>query len=293
VHTDEPCALAARREGIDPVGSAPSTDELWLVDLPLPWSRDVKAALQVVHDLVPRGARVQATVPADQDRRRVVRWWAQRRADGLTAGYGRAEAVADPDALVEHVAALAAVTQPLDDGVVDVVICAHGARDTCCGSDGTALARALADAGAAVRVSRSSHLGGHRFAPTALVLPQGTAWAGLTLDLLLAIVERSVPPSAVRRHYRGSLLMPDGPAQALDRELLCEHGWAWLDRARAGTSDGSRVEVAYEDAGRETRRVVGEVEVARTVSLAPCRGLLTSSPVEHPDLVVRSFAEVG
>ena len=52
------------------------------------------------------------------------------------------------------------------------------AGDRCCGSLGTALAQELlADPlqlGDDVRVWRTSHTGGHRFAPTALVLPQGT-----------------------------------------------------------------------------------------------------------------------
>ncbi len=53
-----------------------------------------------------------------------------------------------------------------------LLICAHGRRDRCCALDGRALAAAMADADEP-DVWECSHLGGHRFAPTALVLPTG------------------------------------------------------------------------------------------------------------------------
>lgn len=73
------------------------------------------------------------------------------------------------------------VTDPL------LLVCTHGRRDRCCALDGLALARALADAGEP-HVWESSHLGGHRFAPTALVLPTGYAYG--RLDLAAAVTAR-------------------------------------------------------------------------------------------------------
>ena len=61
------------------------------------------------------------------------------------------------------------VTDPL------FLICTHGERDPCCGLEG----RALADAVAGPGVFASSHLGGHRYAPTALVLPTGYTYGRL------------------------------------------------------------------------------------------------------------------
>jgi hypothetical protein len=59
-----------------------------------------------------------------------------------------------------------------------LLVCTHGRRDRCCALDGRALARALAEAGEP-DVWESSHLGGHRFAPTALVLPTGYLYGRL------------------------------------------------------------------------------------------------------------------
>lgn len=74
------------------------------------------------------------------------------------------------------------VTDPL------LLVCTHGRRDRCCALEGRALAIAVAD----VRpgVWECSHLGGHRFAPTALVLPTGYLYGrldpGAAVDALKA-----------------------------------------------------------------------------------------------------------
>jgi hypothetical protein len=53
-----------------------------------------------------------------------------------------------------------------------LLVCTHGRRDRCCALDGRALATAVRSIGEP-DVWECSHLGGHRFAPTALVLPTG------------------------------------------------------------------------------------------------------------------------
>ena len=56
-----------------------------------------------------------------------------------------------------------------------LLVCAHEQRDPCCGLDG----QALLDALAGPDVFACSHLGGHRFAPTAMVLPTGYVYGHL------------------------------------------------------------------------------------------------------------------
>jgi hypothetical protein len=73
------------------------------------------------------------------------------------------------------------VTDPL------LLVCAHGRRDRCCALDGRTLTMALVDAGEP-RVWECSHLGGHRFAPTALVLPTGYVYG--RLDVTTAVAAR-------------------------------------------------------------------------------------------------------
>ena len=61
------------------------------------------------------------------------------------------------------------VTEPL------LLVCTHDERDACCGLDGAA----LLDAVSGPNVFACSHLGGHRFAPTAMVLPTGYLYGRL------------------------------------------------------------------------------------------------------------------
>ena len=74
---------------------------------------------------------------------------------------------------------------PLVDPLL--LVCTHGRRDRCCAVDGRALTAALTEA-AEPDVWECSHLGGHRFAPTALVLPTGYVYGNL--DVGSAITAR-------------------------------------------------------------------------------------------------------
>ncbi|GAA2535337.1 sucrase ferredoxin [Pseudonocardia hydrocarbonoxydans] len=81
-------------------------------------------------------------------------------------------------------------TGPLPgDRVADplLLVCTHGRRDRCCAVDGRALAVAVTAVGEP-DVWECSHLGGHRFAPTALVLPTGYLYG--RLDPATAVAAR-------------------------------------------------------------------------------------------------------
>jgi hypothetical protein len=75
--------------------------------------------------------------------------------------------------------------QLVDDPLL--LVCTHGRRDRCCALDGRALVKALIEAGEP-DVWECSHLGGHRFAPTALVLPTGYLYG--RLDVATAVHAR-------------------------------------------------------------------------------------------------------
>ncbi|HLI24909.1 MAG TPA: sucrase ferredoxin, partial [Acidimicrobiales bacterium] len=153
----------------------------------------------------------------------------------------------------------------------DVLVCTHGARDRCCGSLGTGLALPLLadpDAlGPGVRVWRTSHTGGHRFAPTALVFPGGTAWAYADVDLLRRVVDRQDVGAAVA-HYRGCAGMATPRLQALERAVLGRVGWGLLDRPRSGDDDGGpTVRLGVDDPAEVWE---AEVAVGRRLPVPPC-----------------------
>jgi hypothetical protein len=116
---------------------------------------------------------------------------------------------------------------------LDVLVCTHGSRDKCCAQFGQPFFRAakqMVDQGYLpnTRVWRASHIGGHRFAPTAISLPDGRYYGRLTLSALSAIATRSGPVDQLRAFYRGWGLLPP-PLQVLERQLWLSYGWSWLN----------------------------------------------------------------
>jgi hypothetical protein len=258
--TDLRCSTVARQEGLDPLGTAGHYQGFLLVEWPLPWPSDlgeVEALGPVVEAPVGTGVRLQGLVPTRADERRVVLYRQPPGRDGF-AGYERIErrTAPDDDAVVAAAVDLlsSGPANPPDPpgGVAgDLLICTHGRRDACCGKQGTTLVMEVATdpdiTAAGYRVARTSHTGGHRFAPTAIVLPEGTMWAYLDADLVARIVLRRGPAADVLDHYRGSTGVGSPALQAVERAALAEVGWDWLDWRRWG-----------EDLGGGRVRVVGE-----------------------------------
>jgi hypothetical protein len=76
----------------------------------------------------------------------------------------------------------------------------------------------VAEAERHVLVWRTSLTGGHRFAPTALLLAEGTLWADLDLDLLVGVSDRSLDVDEAARLYRGCAGLDCLEVQAVERE---------------------------------------------------------------------------
>ena len=88
---------------------------------------------------------------------------------------------------------------------------------------------------------RTSHTGGHRFAPTAILLPEGTGWGYLDEDLLRTIVHRSGAIADVLPLYRGCAGLTSPRIQAMERAVLAQVGWGLFDCNRQGSemADGT------------------------------------------------------
>ncbi|MVN85525.1 sucrase ferredoxin [Deinococcus sp. HMF7620] len=138
----------------------------------------------------------------------------------------------------------------------DLHVCTHGTVDAACGRYGVPVFQRLGEAG--VRAWRTGHFGGHRFAATAVELPTGLMWAHLTPELAVRVAQREVAPAEAARHLRGFAGLPP-LAQAVDRELLLRHGWAWLSAERRAQVDGQHVTLSYtwQGVSGEVRAVVG------------------------------------
>jgi hypothetical protein len=102
----------------------------------------------------------------------------------------------DRDAVIESLPVLTVVDEPV------MLVCTNGKRDECCALLGRPLVTALA-AVAPGRVWEANHLGGHRFAPTATLLPAGTMHGHLTAETAIAVLEAGARGETVLTGLRG------------------------------------------------------------------------------------------
>ena len=178
-------------------------------------------------------------------------------------------------------------------------MCGHGRRDPCCGRWGTLLHAELAARGAGARVWRCSHTGGHRFAPTAITLPDGRAWAYADADLLDGVLGAHGRRRARSPRTTAAATAFDPWAQVVERALFVEHGWAWLDgrvtSARTAVDDDQRsatVELEWRLADGTTGRARGEVAVTRTLPVLVCGEPPEAAKKTSPELALRSLQDV-
>jgi hypothetical protein len=282
------CSDWSRAASLSPIGTSGSYAGYLLVEIPLPWPRDAGdtaegAALAPL--IGPLRYRLQAIVAAEPDadpaERRVI-LHARRPGETGFSGYRRFSSRAG-DSLTDTVAALIAAAagdapSELESPAVDVLVCTHGTRDSCCGKRGAQLAAELAASGqfGAENLWRTSHMGGHRFAPTFLVLPEGTVWGFADADLVTRVVHRSGDFADAAGHYRGCPGLDSPQVQALEAEVLRRVGWSLLDRQRTGSFDGINAVLTWAEDG-QTVTWTGEVRPGRTVASPGCMEPLSSA----------------
>jgi hypothetical protein len=139
-----------------------------------------------------------------------------------------------------------------------LLVCTNGRRDVCCAVRGRPLA-AHASQLAPGRVWEVSHTGGHRFAPTAVLLPWGQTYARIedrSAQWVLGASETGHTPRELLGplHDRGRSGLP-GPAQCAESHVRAEIGETHLPSLWAGEpvpvdgrpDDGVDVTVTHAD----------------------------------------------
>lgn len=260
VTDDLRCVVQTAALAEPPAGSAGFARRIVLVELPLPWPKKIdRHPLLAGADGAPPAADkdvkvlgIRSSEATNLDGHRLIVW---ERTTPFR-GFERAETVVSPAELgsaVRHLidtgpSGIPAPTEP-DRDVQDLLICTHGSRDRCCGQLGTRLHLELTGGAsgrrhlpADVRIWRTSHTGGHRFAPTAIHLPSGTTWSSLTPALTTSIVDQSVPTHQLAPHFRGNLGIADRPAQIAEGRAFLDRGWPFLEQERT-------VDIAHDDSG--------------------------------------------
>ncbi|MCM2425695.1 sucrase ferredoxin [Streptomyces sp. RKAG337] len=145
------------------------------------------------------------------------------------------------------------------------LVCTNGKRDRCCALYGRPLAARLAAEGVS-DVWEITHIGGHRFAPTMLVLPSGYAYGRIDTDLAHSVLKAARDGRIALDGCRGASAW-DRPGQAADlavRSLTGElHAGALVVTRTDGSEPSWTVRVTHAD-GRGW-----DVDVTGSAALPP------------------------
>ncbi|MEO0770343.1 MAG: sucrase ferredoxin, partial [Cyanobacteria bacterium J06649_4] len=183
----------------------------------------------------------------------------------------------------------------------DILICTHGMRDKCCARFGHPLFREAARSAAQgrlpnTRIWKVSHIGGHRFAPTAISLPDGRYYGRLTIEALESIVARSGSVHQLSAVYRGWGMLP-APLQILERQLMLHRGWSWFDctvnyriladRVSKDVAQASSSSIALSTTEKPSAKSPRELSVEVSVILADAaRAVYRAKVVQDPTKTV-------
>lgn len=267
------CSVVSRASGDDPGGSGTPFDAYLGIEVAPPWKDDVAESRNF-----PEGLRepIERAWDADvigkftglmpdpeysrEGHTRVLRL---EKPDGPFAAYEKGEWLLPHGEVVPFARALAGGDlarferfREDTSGFRDILVCTHGANDACCGRFGYPVYDRLRFRHAAgnphLRVWRTSHIGGHRFAPTLIDFPEGRYWGHLEPEHLENIVLRNGPVSEVARLCRGWAAMDRPFEQLVERGILAREGWFWTTYQRSartlrveGDERGAEVRIEY------------------------------------------------
>ncbi|WP_406203987.1 sucrase ferredoxin [Kitasatospora sp. NBC_01560] len=156
------------------------------------------------------------------------------------------------------------------------LVCTNGRRDRCCALLGRPLAAELAAAGHS-EVWEVTHLGGHRFSPTMLVLPYGYAYGRLTAESAKEVLAATAAGHMVPARARGcsGWERPGQAAEHAVREATGETRVDALTLAQRPDGEGRWLVTVLHEDGRawEVDVIEGASEPARPESCGKAAGM--------------------
>ena len=206
------------------IGTAPRVDRWLLVEHPGPWAIDAFAGSGIDADVQARlrtaaagvTGRVALVRRPGRRRRTAARAWIVVDSVAGTVAAGRWRHGGD------LLGALPALTGEVGATAHHLVllVCTHGRHDTCCAVRGRPVAAALAEHWPDA-TWECSHVGGDRFAPTVVVLPDGFYYGGLgpssSVDVVDAHVSGAVDATYLRGMCRETQVAQAAVAAAFER----------------------------------------------------------------------------
>jgi hypothetical protein len=272
------CSAAARHRGDPLAGSAPVAARWLLVEHPGPWA---KAPLDTPPMAGRAGQEIEAVSASYGGKVLLIRRQGRRQADGGDPAWYAVDTVRGTwvrgtwrtaeDLLAAAHALGPALSVSDEDADPMVLVCTHGTRDACCAVRGRPIAARLARERPG-DVWECTHLGGHRFSGTLLVLPDGACYGMLDTDDAAEVVSGHLAGRVTASHLRG-LTRYEPEVQAAVAAVLREYGPTGSTDAEAGLVTPGR-------AGMPTRvEVLGHGPVPEIVVVDVVREELPEAPL--------------
>ena len=200
------CADAARTRADPPAGTAPPTRRWLLLEHPGPWRIDAVAGAgidpAVLATLTERAGSVTRILlvrrPGRIDRRAPRSWILAGLDTDTVTGQWRS----DIDLLDAADALIGADSLAIEHPDPVILVCTHGVHDVCCALRGRPVAAALASRWPEL-VWECSHIGGDRFAPNVVLLPDGFYYGNLDPDNAMSTVEAHLAGTVLTEQLRG------------------------------------------------------------------------------------------
>jgi hypothetical protein len=200
------CADAARERADPLAGSAPPTRRWLLLEHPGPWRIEAVAGAGIDPGVLSELTRTAGSDtrillvrrPGRIDRRAPRNWILARLDSATKTGPWRQDEdlLAAADALISTPASATRHTRPM------ILVCTHGVHDVCCALRGRPVAAALAARWPEL-VWECSHIGGDRFAPNLVMLPDGFYYGNLDSGSAVATVAAHLDGVVMPDRLRG------------------------------------------------------------------------------------------
>ncbi len=242
------CAEQSRQSGVDIIGYAPEHQIYVAIECSPPWaSKDMeskgipdnlrKLSEEIYQDYDRFQTRFLLIYNEHLKQENCTRVLFFRKPSGLANAYEKQEFhltdIQEVAPLVQQFLRGEPIDlQPIDNPTRDVLICTHGSRDRCCARFGNPIyhqalkiveERSLDQ----VRIWQTSHIGGHRMAPTAVTFPDARYYGYLTSKSLTSILTQTGDLNWIAQQYRGCGMLP-WAVQIVERELILAQGWQWF-----------------------------------------------------------------
>lgn len=246
------CSDYSRQIGEDVIGSATNYQTYVLVECPPPWvseafnSKWVPENLRFLVEEVKRAKLPISFLLIANDSSHKINHTTlliYQKQEGLSNGYRQQEFK------LENIEQVATVVRKCLWGTSpdyevetsttrNILVCTHGSHDKCCARYGNPFYFHAMDTISNlhldnVRIWKSSHFGGHRFAPTAIDFPEGRYYGALEQDAFSSILTRTGDIQCLNKVYRGWGILPTA-LQILERELMLSYGWDWFNYKVSG-----------------------------------------------------------